>query len=76
MPADAKLVATLAAAHAAIGALLIELTESPPASDAPVPAPASGGGVTQCNHKNRKDLRAFGQAEHWECQDCGYEYRR
>jgi len=45
---DAKFIATLAAAHAAIGALLVELTEeSPPAPVAPVPAPASGGGTAK-----------------------------
>jgi hypothetical protein len=73
---DAKLIASLAAAHAAIGALLVELTEeSPPAPVAPVPAPASGGGVI-CKHENREDQRTFGVTEAWRCKDCGYEYRR
>lgn len=72
---NAKFIATLAAAHAAIGALLVELTEeSPPAPVAPVPAPALGGG--ECDHKEKKDLRSFGELEHWECAKCGYEYRR
>jgi len=74
---NVKLIASLAAAHAAIGALLIELTESPPAPADLVPAPVSGGGAPPlCKHSDRKDLRAFGETEHWECRKCGYEYRR
>jgi hypothetical protein len=72
---NSKLIATLAAAHAAIGALLIELTESPPEPTAPVPTAALGGGV--CKHRNRKELApSFGTTEHWVCDDCGFEFRR
>jgi len=42
---------------------------------APVPTPASGGGVN-CKHTNREDQRTFGVTEAWKCLDCGYEYRR
>ena len=72
---NAKLIASLAAAHAAIGAPLIALTESPPAPDVPVPAPASGGGDCQHTHRTKQPL-SFGLSEHWVCDDCGYEYRR
>jgi len=71
-----KLVANLVAARGAIDALLLEVTqESPPAPVAPVPTPASGGGVN-CKHTNREDQRTFGVTEAWKCLDCGYEYRR
>ena len=75
--ADAQLVSSLVAARAAIDAALLQLTQEslpkPPA--APVPAPAAGSGVT-CKHENRKNVRTFGSAEHWICDDCGYEFRR
>lgn len=71
-----KLIASLVAARSAIDALLLEVTqESPPAPAAPVPAPASGGGVI-CKHEHREDQRTFGVTEAWKCLDCGYEYRR
>lgn len=77
---DAKFIATLATAHAAIGALLLELTESPPEAPAsPVPDTAPGGGALPCQHPHRKELApTFGSmtTEHWVCEDCGYEYRR
>jgi hypothetical protein len=71
-----KLIASLVAARGAIEVLLLEVAkESPPAPAAPVPAPASGGGVI-CKHQNREDQRTFGVTEAWKCLDCGYEYRR
>lgn len=75
----AKVIAAAIAVRAALDALLMELTDEvqegsssaqPPV--APVPAAHSS-----CQHSNRTDqVRTFGSAEHWICDDCGYEFRR
>jgi hypothetical protein len=74
---DLKLVSSLVAARAAIDAALVGLAQEPlPQSPAvPVPAPATGSGIT-CKHEHRTDRRTFGVTEAWECDDCGYEFRR
>jgi len=74
---DLRLVSSLVAARAAIDSALVVLTQEPlPESPAvPVPAPATGSGIP-CKHEHRTDRRTFGVTEAWECDDCGYEFRR
>jgi len=71
-----KLIAAALTAHAALEALLLELGQQEQ-GDAPSElkvAPSSE--APPCSHDNKKHLRTFGVAEHWECEDCGYQYRR
>lgn len=71
----AKVIAAAITAHSALEALLLELTQEVEEASASSAVP----GVLPtpvCTHENKKHLRTFGVAEHWECQDCGYEFRR
>ena len=71
-----KVIAAALTAHAALEALLLELSEQEQ-GDAPPEIPvAPVPGAAPCSHDNKKHLRTFGVAEHWECEDCGYQYRR
>lgn len=75
MSEKTKLIAALVTARAAIDSVLLEITEqrSPP----PAPEEAAKAAVAgDCQHTNRQHLKTFGAAEHWVCNDCGYEYRR
>lgn len=73
----AKVIAAAISAHAALEALLLELTQeeqgAPSAESRIPPAPAT---ATPCSHENKRHLRTFGVQEHWECEDCGYQFRR
>jgi hypothetical protein len=51
------------------GKLTWEQAASAPQSPAVGPASA-------CSHERKKNLRTFGVADHWLCEDCGLEYRR
>ena len=73
----AKVIAAAITAHAALEALLLELTEEeqgPPADESP--APPFSRTAAPCSHEHKTHLRTFGVAEHWECDDCGYQFRR
>lgn len=74
----AKVIAAAVTARAALDALLMELMEETgEAGPGGVPdAPPASAPLT-CQHKNRTEqVRSFGQAEYWICDDCGYEHRR
>jgi len=84
MPAsDGRLIAALVAARSALDSALMALTEDVTKEESPA-APETakktvreaGVGVT-CKHTNRTEIaKTFGIAEHWVCDDCGYEFRR
>lgn len=89
MPSDSvavvndELVAAAVSAHAALGAFLMAVgKESSRAGIAGVPTPAESpatvppGSASKCEHKRKRDIRTFGVAEAWCCEDCGYEFRR
>lgn len=73
----AKVIASCLAAHSALEALLLELSEEEQGTPAAEPlVPPSSASAVPCSHEHKKHLRTFGVAEAWECEDCGYEYRR
>jgi len=75
--ANANLIAALVSARAAIDAVLVVMSEPAPAPLEPQSPAAAPAPTIDCEHKNRTDLRTFGVAEHWVCDDCGHEeYRR
>jgi len=73
----AKVIAAAVSAHAAIEALLLELTQEGQGAPADDPAKApSAPAAAPCPHENKRHLRTFGVAEQWECEDCGFQYSR
>lgn len=71
----AKVISAALAAHAALEALILELTQDGEPSPAPAP-PAPPAATAPCNHEHREDFRTFGVTEHWRCKDCGFVFRR
>jgi len=72
----AKVIAAALTAHAALESLLLELTQQEQGQAPPEFSVAPSSEAPPCSHDNKKHLRTFGVAEAWECEDCGYQYRR
>lgn len=72
----AKVIAAAVAVHSAIEALLLELTEEQEAPESPRSVPPVPPRAPSCSHDRKKQMRTFGVAEHWVCEDCGLEVRR
>lgn len=72
----AKVIAAALTAHAALESLLLELSQQEQGATPSESQVAPSSEATPCSHENKKHLRTFGVAESWECEDCGYQYRR
>lgn len=74
----AKVIASAIALRGALDALLIELTED--LQEAPTPPQATpltpSAPAPSCSHEHKRNVRTFGVAEAWDCEDCGYQFRR